>query len=272
MGGRSLTLTQAGRPAFLADFNRDGLSDIVWQNRRTGALSVWRMNGLQLANAVPLGPGAVNDAEWKMAGTPDMNGDGHPDILWQHDQGRVAVWFMNGEALTGGAIISDVAIDARWRIVASGDMDRDGSPDILWQHEDGTMSVWYMNGARGRSGEVIGQLSDRQWRIVGAADFNADGRLDFVWRHATRGDVAVWFMDDRRLLDGVLVNFSVPDPDWKIVGVTDFDTNGRPDLLWRNLRTGALAGWLMEGARMIDGVSLSPSSVPDTDWVIGGPR
>ena len=37
---------------------------------------------------------------WSVAETGDSNGDGMSDILWIDKTGNVAVWFMNGKAVS----------------------------------------------------------------------------------------------------------------------------------------------------------------------------
>ncbi len=126
--------------------------------------------------------------------------------------------------------------------MATGDVDGDGMPDILWQHTDGRVAVWYMDGWHYRFGEVFVSLSDPSWRVVGASDVNGDRRLDLIWHHATRGDVAVWFMAGRVVLDAVQVNESVPDTNWHIVAVSDLDRDGAPDLIWHEHVDGQACG------------------------------
>ena len=254
------------------------MSDILWQNQSTGLLSAWRMSGVNLLEGVLLSsntgaPALVPDTQWKIVGTPDLNGDGRADLLWQHDQGWVAVWFMDGERQIRGDLITTSALsDLGWRIVATGDVDGDGMPDILWQHTDGRVAVWYMDGWRYRMGDVIASLSDSSWRVVGAADVNGDRRLDLVWHHATRGDVAVWFMAGKVLLDAVQVNESLRDMNWHIAAVSDLDRDGSPDLIWQNVSTGQIAAWMLDGALVRFGQYLYPAVVPDTSWKIVGPR
>jgi hypothetical protein len=270
-GNRSLTITQAGRAIRVADFNRDGRNDIVWHNRSTGALSVWRMNGLNLIEGVYLSPAAVPDTNWRVVGTMDADRNGHTDLLWQHDTGLVAVWRMSGETMVAGDVLSVSAqADPRWRIVATGDLDGDGWDDILWQHETGPVAVWYMNGLTQRSGQVLTNLTDSRWRVVGAGDFNQDGRLDLLWHHSASGQVAIWLMNNQRLIDGILLNQDVADLRWQIEGVSDFNGDGRPDVLWRNTQTGQVAAWIMNGASYA-GTDLL-AAVPDVNWRIVGPR
>ena len=56
------------------------------------------------------------------------------------------------------------------------------------------------------------------------------------------------------------------DLDWKIVGVADFNKDGRPDLLWQHT-TGPLALWAMDGTKVMFGGALP--GAPDmlnTSW------
>ena len=60
---------------------------------------------------------------------------------------------------------------------------------------------------------------------------------------------------------------SVPDPDWKIVGTADFNSDGKPDILWRHT-SGDNYVWYMNGAITIGGEYLRQR--PDPDWIIAG--
>lgn len=273
IGGRTFTVAQHAATVVAVDFNRDGASDILWQSRATGHLAAWRMSGVNLLEGVSLSPAIVHDTRWRIVATPDLNRNGHPDILWQHDLGYVAYWLMDGERQVSGELLTSSPLsDLGWKIVAAGDSDGDGSSDIIWQHTDGRVAVWYMDGVRYRFGDVIVALSDGQWRVVGATDINGDRRLDLVWRHADRGDVAVWLMASRVLLDGVLVNATPPDLDWSIAAVSDIDADGAADFVWHHRTTGEIAVWMMDGVVLRHGILMNPSRVTDTNWKIVGPK
>jgi hypothetical protein len=64
-------------------------------------------NGQKIADAVisPMG----ND--WHFAGLTDANGDHMTDILWQHDNGTVALWEMNGTHKVVDQVISQIGHD-----------------------------------------------------------------------------------------------------------------------------------------------------------------
>jgi hypothetical protein len=91
------------KPPATSDFNKDGFSDILWQNM-DGQASIWDMNGYTL-----VGGGAVSPnpgPNWHAVGTGDFNHDGHSDILWQNVSGQASIWEMNGNTLIGGGAVS----------------------------------------------------------------------------------------------------------------------------------------------------------------------
>jgi ELWxxDGT repeat protein len=81
------------------DFNGDGETDILWRHI-DGTTRIWLMDGVKIPCPVqddfdpsnrPLMPAA-----WQVKGFEDFNGDGKSDVLWQHTDGTVYVWLMNG--------------------------------------------------------------------------------------------------------------------------------------------------------------------------------
>ena len=100
---------------------------------------------------------------------------------------------------------------------------------------------------------------------------NLDGWVDIVWHNSNDGRVATWFMFASQLVDGVLMNESAPDTNWRIRGIGDFDADGDADIIWQNRATGALAAWVMAGPTVAYGWFL-PQTVPDTNWKIVAPR
>jgi serralysin len=86
-------------------------------------------------------PGSIGNpgASWHIKATGDFNGDGFADILWQNDDGSVAIWEMDGTSMIGGAIVANPG--ASWHAVGTGDFNHDGHADILWQSSDGSVAV-----------------------------------------------------------------------------------------------------------------------------------
>src|SRR5690349_4079787 len=79
--------------------------NVLWHNKNTGENRVWIMNGTSFLSEAALA-GIPDDLGWKMIGTADMNRDGQPDIVWQHEvTGQNAVWYMQGTTIFAGALI-----------------------------------------------------------------------------------------------------------------------------------------------------------------------
>ena len=91
------------------DFNGDGFSDILFQNKNTGQVSVWEMDGNSLIGG---GPVSANPGpNWHAIGT-----DGGSDILLQNTSGQTSIWDMSGNTLVGGGPVSPNP-GSNWRAV-----------------------------------------------------------------------------------------------------------------------------------------------------------
>ncbi len=151
-----------------------------------------------------------------------------------------------------------------------GDFNSNGATDLLWRHDvSGRNVVWLMNGVVRDTGAFTNPdtLADVGWKIVGTADLNADGFTDILWRHATSGRLVVWLMNGLDRLSGV---FTTPDAftdlNWGVAGLGDFNSDGRPDILWRNTVTGAMQVWIMRGTERRALRSTNPAALTDVNW------
>jgi hypothetical protein len=161
------------------DFDNDGYSDILRENRNTGELEFWSMAefwsfatlSCDTRVAIFSHFDSSSREEWGIAGTGDFNNDGYSDILWHNLLTGTLRYSYMGE--TGNW--RDVDLDSTynrpkasgWRIAGTNDYDRDGYCDILWHNEStGLLSYWYMNDSILRKSEVITPSGSPGWRIV----------------------------------------------------------------------------------------------------------
>ncbi|MEM9783270.1 MAG: FG-GAP-like repeat-containing protein [Pseudomonadota bacterium] len=186
--------------------------------------------------------------------------DGSDDILWQHSDGSVAIWDMDGgeraETIRPGSASSV------WEIEGSGDFSGDGSADILWQHSNGTVTIWDMEGGE-RAGTIRPGSASSAWEIEGVGDFSGDGSADILWQHRN-GSVAIWDLEGGERA-GTLRPGSASGA-WEIEGVGDFTGDGSDDILWQH-SNGTVAIWDMDGGERSS--TLRPGSASGA-WEIEG--
>jgi hypothetical protein len=208
-------------------------------------------------------------------GSSDFNGDGLIDLLWHHrGTGTLVAWHMNGGSITGWRSLGQ-ASDTNWKPVGTGDFNRDGHADLLWWHDvTGKLVVWYMNGANmvGSGTLSIETQTDHTWQIRGISDMNRDGSVDIVWQHSITGVAMIWLLNRTTYIGGEpLVPGPVGDPNWRIVGIGDFNEDDHQDLVWQHDVTGTVTTWLMNGTTLRTASAIYPSgTVSDPRWKVRG--
>ncbi|HEV2055372.1 MAG TPA: VCBS repeat-containing protein, partial [Methylomirabilota bacterium] len=81
-------------------------------------------------------------------------------------------------------------------------------------------------------------------------DFNGDGKPDLVWQNDATRQVSVWYLGGAggNVVLGENWLTSIGVPGWSVVGSSDFNGDGKPDLVWQNDATRQVGVWYMGGA------------------------
>ncbi|XHX77678.1 MAG: DUF4347 domain-containing protein [Stenomitos frigidus ULC029] len=247
-----------------ADFNSDGIADILWRNSVTGSNAIWQMNSSGYETGYFITP--VADVNWQIVSTANFNNDTTPDILWRNaSTGENAIWQMNGFTVQTTAFITRVA-DTNWQIAGTGNFSGDRIPDILWRNAaTGENAIWQMNGFTVQTTAFITPVFDPGWQIEGTGNFNGDATDDIVWRNVRTGENAIWQMNGITLQSGYFIN-SLTVLDWQIAGVADLGGDSTPEILWRNNQAGQELIWQLSGFTFSQSYQLT--DVVEPNWSV----
>jgi serralysin len=130
----------------IGDFDGDGKAGILFTTD-AGQTAMWD-------NFQQTGPGQgqfleqsnlqSNGPTWHAKFAGDFDADGKDDILWQNDNGAVAIWLMDGDQIKQGFNIDGTTANGpSWKVAAVRDMDADLKADIIFQNDvNGAVALW----------------------------------------------------------------------------------------------------------------------------------
>jgi YD repeat-containing protein len=263
---RSWTLNSS----LAGDFNGDRVDDILWRSN-DGWVTDWLGNGSgQFSGNWP--NSAINQPlQWRIIGVGDFNGDGRSDVLWRSADAWVTNWLgtANG-GFAGNWSNAQLPQQLDWEAVGIGDFNGDKIDDVLWRNSEGWVTDWLgtTTGSFQSNWSIAAVQVTTAWHVAGAGDFNGDGRTDILWRHDS-GAVTNWLGQPNGSFAGNFNAFNVTvDVAWRVVGFSDFNGDGRTDVVWRH-DNGDLVTWLGQANGSLLQNSNCAYNVPTAERVVG---
>jgi beta-glucanase (GH16 family) len=192
----------------------------------------------------------------------DFDHSGQSDVLWQNDDGRVAVWLMNGTTLLDRSMVGPNP-GPDWRVKGTGDFNQDGRSDIIWQNDDGRAALWFLDGMALAGQGMFGDNPGPSWHVIDTGNFSADRKSDILWQNDD-GRVAVWLVDGTAQIAAAVVGDN-PGAAWHVKASGDFNGDGESDILWQN-NDGRAAVWLLDGMNFVSAAVVSDN--PGPSWHI----
>jgi Domain of unknown function (DUF4347)/Beta-propeller repeat len=244
--GQNVKITPEWAIADTADFNRDGVADILLHNQSGDEVSIWMMgtNGqVMAAHALTGQAGQIlktGNLNWKVVGFADIDRDNILDIVWHNQQSdEVAFWFMNADGINvrsydylrdgNGAILKTG--NPLWQAKAIADFDGDGDSDLLLQlPELNQTAIVQLNGQSLVNYQYIASPTEMGFAIRGVGDSNGDRIADIYWQNAENTRVVIQTIAPQTVSN----NFTTVASIAPLQAIGDLDLNNTSDLLFRS--------------------------------------
>ena len=188
--------------------------------------------------------------------SPDLNGDGNLDILFQHAQtGQVYYWLTDGTRITADNFLWAGNI-AGWRVISTADLNRDGYPDVLLRNEtSGAVNYWLTDGTRVTAQGSLTAGGNADYAPFEFLDLSGDNRTDVLLENKDTGEIHYWVLANGGKsigANGVLLAGQDPDDGadspWRVATTGDLNGDRRLDVVRRNRNTGAIEYILLGSA------------------------
>ena len=139
-----------------ADFDGNGVPDLIWMNQATRQVTVNYYGGSQGCTLLDWNwLNASGEPGWTVVGAADYDNNGVPDLIWLNDATRqVTVNYyggLGGATLIGWNWLNPTGFPG-WTLTGAADFDGNTVPDLIWQNDtSGQVTVNYYGGPGGLS-------------------------------------------------------------------------------------------------------------------------
>src|SRR5262249_17066452 len=118
--------------------------------------------------------------------------DSADDILWQNDNGALALWRMSGTTVSAIHALGNPG--PAWHVVGDNDFNGDRADDILFRHDDGSLAIWGFTTSNTETPSRISSCTENpgpSWHVVGTGDSSGDDRAGILWQN-DNGALVLW--------------------------------------------------------------------------------
>ncbi|MGY4171593.1 beta strand repeat-containing protein [Bradyrhizobium sp. USDA 4529] len=226
---------KVGLPA-ASDFNRDGVSDVLFRDDSTGDTGFYQLN-----NDGSFGGWhdiAGSSTAYSVVGVGHFNGNGVSDVLFRNNTtGDTGFYQMNSNGTFQGW--HDIAGSSKaYSVVGVGDFNSDGISDVLFRNNStGDTGFYQLNSNGTFQGWHPIAGSSTAYSVVGVGDFNGNGVSDVLFRNNVSGDTGFYQLNNDGSFGG-WHDVAGSSTAYGVVGVGDFNGDGVSDVLFRNNTTG----------------------------------
>jgi hypothetical protein len=170
--------------AGFADFNGDGMTDMMLRNSSTGGFEVYNIANNSIVNAAFVGTVGLN---WQFSGLGNFSGLGESDMLLRNaNTGGLEVYDIANNAITNATFIGTIGLD--WQFSGVGNFSGvPGETDLLLRNiNTGGLEVYDINNNQLTNAAFIGTIG-LEWQFAGIAPVHAAGASDLVLRNVSDG-------------------------------------------------------------------------------------
>jgi hypothetical protein len=227
------------------DFNGDGKSDILWQFANTDQYGVWFMNGTQVARTQAF---TLPSYAGQICCVADFDGDRLADLVtFNRSAGNVYFWKNAGSLQFVLQTSYAVGAATVWLPVGAARLNgMNAPPALIWRNAgSGEVAAWFMSSFTWSSTALFGNPGS-DVMVSGFGDFSGDGKADLLLFDTYDSVVGYWQSNGAQ--EPSVVSLAQVSGNWIPVGAQNLDGTGNAEIIWRQISTGTLGAWQVNGS------------------------
>jgi hypothetical protein len=221
---------------------------LLFLQNQESYLAAWHLEKSTVQSASFLNPYHPGDPNWTLVGAADLNHNNRLELVFQHADGMVAIWFMeeSGIDLNYALLFEHDLPTPDWRLAAVADLDSNGELDFVFQNQKGFLAVCFSENGLPKTTEFLNPFpGEADWELMGAGRFREDLRPGLLFQHAD-SSLVVWFTEGATLTEKVFLIPDHPgDPDWRVAALADLNGDRSQELVFQHV-DGSLAVWFLD--------------------------